>query len=88
MDLRGLDSRLRGHGKGRLARAMDEPAEVRTGRGQRLNEALREDLELYAVGELQERLELLRGEIARVEAQIERKQAGRAAADALFASRS
>lgn len=67
---------------------MDEPAEVRMGRGQRLNEALREDLELYAVGELQERLELLRGEIARVEAQIERKQVGRAAADALFAPRS
>ena len=54
------------------------------GRGQRLNEALKEDLELYAVAELEERIGLLRAEIARVEAQIERKRAGRAAADALF----
>lgn len=67
---------------------MDEPAEVRVGRGQRLNEALKEDLELYAVAELQDRIDLLRSEIARVEAQIERKQAGRAAADALFSPRS
>ena len=67
---------------------MDEPAEVRMGRGQRLNEALKEDLELYAVAELQERIELLRAEIERVQAQIERKQSGRAAADALFSPRS
>ncbi len=67
---------------------MDEPAEVRVGRGQRLNEALKEDLELYGVGELEERIELLRAEIARVEAQLARKRAGRAAADALFAPRS
>jgi uncharacterized small protein (DUF1192 family) len=63
---------------------MDEPADVRMGRGQRLSEALREDLELYGVAELEERIELLRGEIARVQGQIERKRAGRAAADALF----
>jgi uncharacterized small protein (DUF1192 family) len=88
MNLRGLDSRLRGDGKGRLAIAMDEPAEVRMGRGQRLNEALKEDLELYAVAELQERIELLRSEIARVQAQIDRKQVGRAAADALFSPKS
>ncbi|RAK57576.1 DUF1192 domain-containing protein [Phenylobacterium deserti] len=67
---------------------MDEVAEVRVGRGQRLAEALREDLDLYGVAELQERIELLQGEIARVQAQIERKQAGRAAAEALFSSRS
>lgn len=63
---------------------MEEPADVRLGRGQRLTEALREDLELYAVAELEERIELLQAEIARVQAQIERKRAGRAAADALF----
>jgi len=40
------------------------------------------------VAELQERLEILRSEIARVEAQLERKRAGRAAADALFGARS
>jgi uncharacterized small protein (DUF1192 family) len=67
---------------------MEEPAEVRLGRGQRLNEALKEDLELYAVAELEERVALSRAEIARVEAQIERKRAGRAAADALFGPRS
>lgn len=66
---------------------MEEPAEVRIGRGQRLAEAVREDLELFGVAELKERIEILEGEIARARAQIERKQAGRAAADALFSPR-
>ena len=63
---------------------MEEPAEVRVGRGQRLVEATREDLELFGFVELEERIEILRAEIARCQAQIDRKQAGRAAADALF----
>ncbi|WP_374575819.1 DUF1192 domain-containing protein [Phenylobacterium sp.] len=63
---------------------VDEPADVRIGRGQRLVEATREDLELYGVAELEERIALLEGEIARARAQIQKKQAGRAAADALF----
>ena len=67
---------------------MEEPAEVRIGRGQRLAEAVREDLELFGVVELEERVDMLRTEIARVEAQLERKRAGRAAADALFGTRS
>jgi len=67
---------------------MEEPAEVRILRGERLTEAVREDLELFGVLELEERIETLRAEIARVEAQIERKRAGRAAADALFGTRS
>lgn len=67
---------------------MDEPAEARVGRGQRLAEAIREDLELYGVVELEERLEVLRAEMARVQAQIDRKRSGRAAADALFSPRS
>lgn len=67
---------------------MDEPAEVRIVRGQRLAEAVREDLDLFGVAELEERVETLRAEIARVEAQLERKRAGRAAADALFGTRS
>lgn len=66
---------------------MEEPADVRIGRGQRLVEAVREDLDLYAVAELEERLEILRAEIARVEAQIQKKLSGRAAADALFSPR-
>lgn len=63
---------------------MDEPVETRVGRGQRLIEAVREDLELYGVAELEERVEILQAEIARVNAQIDRKRSGRAAADALF----
>jgi uncharacterized small protein (DUF1192 family) len=63
---------------------MEEPAEVRVGRGQRLVEAVREDLELFGVAELQERIDVLQSEIARCQAQIDRKRAGRAAADALF----
>jgi len=62
----------------------DEPAEARRGRGQSLIEATREDLDLFSVSELHERVEILRGEIARVGAQIDRKQGSRAAADALF----
>ena len=63
---------------------MDEPATARVGRGQRLAEAIREDLELYGVGELRERIQILEEEIARVRTQIDKKEAGRAAADALF----
>lgn len=66
---------------------MEEPADVRVGRGQRLLEAVREDLDLFAVAELEERIEVLQSEIARVRAQIDRKRAGRAAADAIFSSR-
>ena len=51
---------------------MEEPAEVRIGRGQRLAEAIREDLDLYGVAELTERLEILKGEMDRVQAQIDR----------------
>jgi uncharacterized small protein (DUF1192 family) len=63
---------------------MEDPAEVRIGRGQRLAEAVREDLELYGVAELEERIAVLQAEIDRVRSQIDRKRAGRAAADALF----
>jgi uncharacterized small protein (DUF1192 family) len=66
---------------------MEEPAEIRVGRGQRLAEAVREDLDLYGVVELEERIEVLQAEIARVRAHLDRKRAGRAAADALFSSR-
>lgn len=63
---------------------MDEPVNTRTQRGQRLAEAMREDLELYGVAELEERIAALQDEVARCRAQIERKRSGRAAADALF----
>jgi uncharacterized small protein (DUF1192 family) len=67
---------------------MDEPAEVRVGRGEQLDEAVREDLDLFAVSDLEERIGILEAEIVRCRAQIERKKAGREAADALFGTRS
>jgi len=39
------------------------------------------------VAELEDRIDALQAEIARVQAQIDRKRAGRAAADALFSPR-
>jgi uncharacterized small protein (DUF1192 family) len=63
---------------------LEEPAPPRPTRGQLLVDLGREDLELYSVEELQERIDKLNAEAARAEAQLERKRAGRAAADALF----
>ena len=65
----------------------EEPAEVRRGRGQGLIDLAREDLELFGVAELTDRIEALQAEIERARAQIERKQAGRAAADAFFSKK-
>lgn len=62
----------------------EEPAEARRFRGQALVDVTREDLELFGHDELAERIALLEGEIARVRAQMARKQTSRAAADALF----
>ena len=63
---------------------MEEPAQARLLRGQRLAEAMREDLELYGVAELEDRIAALQEEIDRCRAQMERKRLGRAAADSLF----
>jgi uncharacterized small protein (DUF1192 family) len=63
---------------------MEEGEEVRRGRGAALDQALREDLDLFSIGDLEERIELLEAEIGRCRAQIGRKAAGRQAADALF----
>jgi len=63
---------------------LDEPAEPRRTRGQALIEVAREDLDLYAVDELKERIEALQAEVDRTKAQMDRKLSGRAAADALF----
>ena len=60
---------------------MEEPAEARLGRGQRLIEVTREDLELYGVEELEARLEVLEAEINRTRGFIDKKRAGRAAAE-------
>jgi uncharacterized small protein (DUF1192 family) len=63
---------------------LEEAVEPRRGRGQALIDLAREDLDLYGVVDLTERIELLAAEIERTKAQLNRKQAGRAAADALF----
>ncbi len=62
----------------------EEPAEARRARSQSLLDLSREDLDLHAVQELEERIAILEAEIARTRAQMSRKQAGRAAAEALF----
>ena len=65
----------------------EEPAEARRQRGQSLIDLAREDLELYGADELAERIAALEAEIERARAQIAKKNATRAAADALFAKR-
>ena len=65
---------------------MEAAAEPRSTRGQGLAEAMREDLEPYGVDELETRVTVLEAEIVRVRAQIDRKKAGRAAADSFFKS--
>jgi len=62
----------------------DEPAEARRARGQALVDLAREDLELCGVEELNERIDVLNAEIERARAQLTRKEASRAAADAFF----
>jgi uncharacterized small protein (DUF1192 family) len=63
---------------------IEEETEPRRGRGAALNELAREDLEVYAVGDLEERIEALQAEIARTQARLEKKRSGRSAADSLF----
>jgi len=63
---------------------MEEAELPRTGRGARLAEIAREDLDLYAVEELDERIGLLKAEITRAEAAKAKKLSVRQAADALF----
>jgi uncharacterized small protein (DUF1192 family) len=43
-----------------------------------------QELSLLSVKELNERIEILRAEIARLEADIDKKQASRSAADSVF----
>ena len=65
----------------------DEPVEVRRVRGQALIEVSKEDLDLFGISELEERTQMLQAEIDRVRAHQAKKEAGRAAADALFTRR-
>jgi uncharacterized small protein (DUF1192 family) len=63
---------------------MEDPAEPRTFRGDLLLQASREDLEIYGVADLEDRIAALEAEIVRTTAQLEKKRSGRSAADALF----
>ena len=63
---------------------MEEEAAPRRGRGAALGELAKEDLEVYGVVELEERIEALKAEIARTEARLDKKRSGRSAADSLF----
>lgn len=61
-----------------------EDPEPRIGRGATLTALGREDLDLYSVQELDERIAALDTEIARARSAIAAKQAKKSAADALF----
>ena len=63
---------------------MEEPAEPRSSRGDYLVQASKEDLEIYGVIDLEDRIAGLEAEILRTRAQLEKKRSGRSAADALF----
>jgi uncharacterized small protein (DUF1192 family) len=67
--------------------AEEDGEPVRKARGWALAELVREDLEIYAALDLEERIEALEGEIGRTRAQLERKRAGREAADSIFSKR-
>lgn len=61
-----------------------EDLDPRPQRGAMLTALGREDLDLYSVQELNERIEALTGEIDRAKAAIAGKNAKKSAADALF----
>jgi uncharacterized small protein (DUF1192 family) len=63
---------------------VEEMVPPRPVRGASLSELTREDLDIYAAVDLEERIDRLQGEIARTRSVLERKRAGREAADALF----
>ncbi|QCQ98417.1 MULTISPECIES: DUF1192 domain-containing protein [Brevundimonas] len=63
---------------------MFEDLEPRPQRGEPLRALSREDLDVYAVEDLQERIAALEAEITRSRAAIETKRSKKNAADALF----
>ena len=63
---------------------MFEDLEPRPQRGEPLRALSREDLDIYAVEDLQQRIAALEAEITRSRAAIETKRSKKNAADALF----
>lgn len=71
-------------GLAKEARMTFDDLDPRPQRGAALTALGREDLDLYAVEELGERIEALEAEIARVRSALAAKAAKKSAADALF----
>lgn len=65
----------------------EEPVSTRVGRGALVQSLSREDLDLYSVEELGERIAALSAEINRAKTARDRKQLSKSAADALFSRR-
>ncbi|MFT4954981.1 MAG: uncharacterized small protein (DUF1192 family) [Brevundimonas sp.] len=65
-----------------------EDAGPRPARGAAVRDLTREDLDLYSVEDLDERIEALKAEIVRSEAARASKQARKSDADALFSFKS
>ena len=63
---------------------MEEPETPRAFSGRAISEAAHEDLDLYSVIDLEERIDQLQVEIGRTRAAIDKKRSGRAAADTFF----
>ena len=63
---------------------MEEQESPRMFGGWALGEVSHEDLDLYSVGDLEERIEQLQAEIGRTRGAIDKKRSGRAAADSFF----
>ncbi|WP_426026226.1 DUF1192 domain-containing protein [Brevundimonas sp. TSRC1-1] len=63
---------------------MFEDIEPRPRRGEALTALAREDLDLYSIEDLEERIEALDHEIQRARSAIEGKKSKKSAADALF----
>jgi uncharacterized small protein (DUF1192 family) len=63
---------------------IEEPAEPRQARGAALVQVEHEDLDLFGVSELAERIERLQAEAERTRRSLDKKQSGKSAADALF----
>lgn len=70
--------------EGEEAAVVFDDLDPRPARGAALAALAREDLDLYAVEELDERIEALKAEIARCEQARDGKRSRKTAADALF----
>jgi uncharacterized small protein (DUF1192 family) len=67
---------------------LDESLPRPAGRGAALADLSREDLDVYGVEELDERIARLEAEVTRTREALEKKRARRDAADALFSFKS